>query len=123
MVRTASAAGIAEDEDALGVIHEGGGLCEVCRCGAVLNDEAACLTDDAARASRNLGDHVRAEPLDNLIERARHGRKRGERLDQTVTTGDGFSALDRLAVAIDRPGTEIALGIGEWLVELDREGM
>ena len=40
VVAAARAAGIAEDKDALGVIHEGGGLGEVGRGCAVLDDEA-----------------------------------------------------------------------------------
>ena len=40
-----------------------------------------------------------------------------------VTPGDGLPAFDRLAVAIDRPRAEIALAVGEGLVELHREGM
>src|SRR6516162_7953093 len=123
MVRTSSAAGIAEDKDALGVIHEGRGLSEVCRCSTVLNDEPVALADYAARASRDLGNDLRAEALDNLVERARHGRERGELFDQAVTALDGFSALDRVAVAIDRPGAEITLAVGEGLVELYRKGM
>src|SRR6266704_3297776 len=49
--------------------------------------------------------------------------KRCELFDQSVTALDGFTAFDRLAVTIDGSGTEVALGIGEGLVELDREGM
>ena len=67
------------------------------------------LADDAARAAGHLGDHVGAEALDDLVERAGHGRQRGELLDQAVAARDGLAALDRLAVAIDGPGAEIAL--------------
>ena len=41
--------------------------------------------------------------LHDLVERAGNGRKRGELLDEPVTSGDSFSAFDRLAVAIDGP--------------------
>ena len=98
-----------EDEDALDVIHEGSGLGEIGRAGAVLDHQPIALANDAARAAGHLGDHVRAEALNDLVERARHRRQRGELLDQTVAARDGFTALDRLAVAIDGPGTEIAL--------------
>src|ERR1700681_3807950 len=40
-----------------------------------------------------------------------------------VPTRDGFTALDGLAVAIHRPGTEVAVRVGESLIELDREGV
>src|SRR6516162_5605693 len=72
MVRTSSAAGIAEDKDALGVIHEGRGLSEVCRCGTVLNDESGALTDDTAGAAGDLSEHIGTKSLDDLIQGARH---------------------------------------------------
>jgi hypothetical protein len=50
-----------------------------------------------------------AEALDDLVERARHRRQACEFLDQPVTPGDRFAALDGLAVAIDRSRREIAL--------------
>src|SRR6185437_4103881 len=56
-------------------------------------------------------------------EGAGYGRERGELLDQAVAAGDGFAALDGLAVAIDRPGREIALRVREGLVELHRKRM
>ena len=64
------------------------------------------LADDPARAAGDLGDHVGAEALHDLVERAGHRRQRGELLDQAVAARDGFPALDRLAVAIDRPGRQ-----------------
>src|SRR5207249_553389 len=36
---------------------------------------------------------------------------------------DGLAALDRLAVAVDGPGREIALAVGERLEELGREAV
>ena len=44
-------------------------------------------------------------------------------LNLSLTARNGFTAFDRLAITVDGPGTEIALGIRERLVELDREGM
>src|SRR5260370_41022055 len=58
-----------------------------------------------------------------MVEGARHRRQRGELLDEGVAAGDSLAALDRLAVARDGPRGEIAFGVGERLVELDREGM
>jgi hypothetical protein len=98
VVASPRAAGIAEDEDALGIIHEGSGLGEIGRGGAVLDHQLIALTNDAARAARNLRDHVRAEALNDLVERARHGRQRGELFDQSVAARNGFTAFDRLAV-------------------------
>ena len=72
MVRTSCTSGIAEDEDALGVIHECRGLGEVRRRGTVLDDEADAVADDAAGAPGHLRHHVRPEPLHDLIEGARH---------------------------------------------------
>src|SRR5882672_6573338 len=123
VVAAAGPASVRENEDALDVIHERRGLGEVRRASSVINRQPIILTDNAARATGNLGDHVRAEPLNDLVERTRHGWQRGEFFDQSVTARNGFTAFDRLAVTVDGPRTEIALGIRERLVELHREGM
>ena len=123
MVAAPGAAGVREDEDALIVVHEGRGLGEIGRTGAVLDHQPVSRADDAARASRHLRHHLGSEPLHDLVEGAGDRRERGELLDQAVAAGDGLAALDRLAVAIDGPGGEIALGVRERLVELHREGM
>ena len=44
-------------------------------------------------------------------------------LDHAVAAFHGLAALDRLAVAVDRPGREIALAVGEGLVELGRKAV
>ena len=123
MIGAPGAAGVREDEDALGIVHEGGGFGEVRRAGPVLDHQPVSLADHAARASRHLRHHLGSEPLHDLVERAGDRRERGELFDQAVAAGDRFAALDRLAVAIDGPGGEIALGVGERLVELHGEGM
>ena len=123
VVAASRAARFRENEDALGVIHEGGRLREVGRAGTVLDHQPIALADDAARASGHLGHHVGAKALDDLVEGAGDRRERGKLLDQAIAAGEGLAALDGLAVAIDRPGGEIALAIGEGLVELHREGM
>ena len=51
------------------------------------------------------------------------GGKRGQLLDQAVAALDGLAALDRLAVAVDRPRREVALAVGEGLEELGREAV
>ena len=103
-------------------------LGEIGRGGAVLHGEAidsagAGLADNPARTSRHLRHDIGAETLDDLIERAGDRRQRSEPFDQTVTAGDGVAALDRLAVAKHRPRRQIALAVGEGLVELHREGV
>ena len=123
MVAPARAARVGEHEDTLDVIHECGGLGEVCGARTGFDQQPIALADDAARAARDFSDHVGSKPLDDLVEGAGHGRQRGELLDEAVAARDGLTALDRLAVAIHRPGTEVALRIGEGLIELDREGM
>ena len=78
---------------------------------------------DAPRAPRDLGDHVGAEALDDLVERALDGSKRRQVLDHAVAPLHRLAALDRLAIAIDRPGREVALAVGEWLEELGRKAV
>ena len=74
-----------KDQDALHIVHEGLGLGEVRRAGAVLDDEqrrVAGLADDAARAAGDFGHHVRPEALHDLVERAVDGCERRQMLDQ-----------------------------------------
>ena len=51
------------------------------------------------------------------------GGERRQALDHAVAPFDGLAALDRLAVAVDGPGREIALAVGERLEELGREAV
>ena len=111
MVAAPGTAGVRKDENALIVIHEGGGLSQIGRTGAVLDHQPVSRADDPARAPGDLGDHIGPKPLHDLVEGAGDRRERSELLDQAVAAGDGFAALDRLAVAIDGPGGEIALGV------------
>ena len=107
MVATAGAAGVAEHQHALLVIHERlrlgeiGGSCARLDDKPVDGDAAAGLAHDTPRPARHLGDHVRAEVLDELVERAGNRRQAGELGDQRVAAGDSLPAFDRLAVAID----------------------
>ena len=128
MIGTARAAGIGEDQDPLLVIHEGLRLGEIGRAGAGFDRETVEPTrsrfpHDAPRAAGHFRHDLRAEPLHDLVERPLHGGERRQALDHAVAPFDGLAALDRLAVAVDGPGREIAFGIGEGLVELHREGM
>src|SRR3546814_11805681 len=57
--------------------------------------------------------------LDALVERAGNGRKRREPFDHSVAATHGLAIDDRFAVLVaDRPGREIAVPVGERLVEL-----
>ena len=128
MVAAPGAARIREDQDALRVIHEGLRLGEIRPAGAVLDREAVdaagrCLSDDAPGAAGHLRHHLRAEALHDLIERAMDGRQRRQFLDQPVAARDRLAAQDRLAVAAHRTRGEIALLVGERLVELHREAV
>src|SRR6266478_174164 len=123
MVAPARAPRVGEHEDTLHVIHECGGLCEVGRTGTGFDQQTGALADDAAGAASDFSDHVGSKPLDDLVEGAGHGRQRRELLDEAVAARDRLTALDRLAVSIHWPGTEVALRVGEWLIELDREGV
>ena len=51
------------------------------------------------------------------------GGKRGQLFDQRIAPAGGLAAFDRLAIAHDGPRRQIALAVGEGLVELHREGM
>ena len=129
MIGAAGAAGVAEDQHALVVIHEALGLGEIGRARAVLDGKpvdavAAGLLDDAARAARHLGDGVGAEVMDDLVERAADRRQRGEPLDHLVAPAHGLPALDRIAVFVmDGPRIDVALGVRIFLEQLGREGV
>ena len=56
--------------------------------GAGLNNKPRgmplALAHDAARPAGDLGHEVGAETLDDLVERTRHGRQRGQPFDQRI---------------------------------------
>ena len=97
------AAGIREDQDALLVIHEGGGFREVGRARPGFDHEARRMTlalaHDAARPARHLGHEIGAEALDDLVKRPRHRRQACQMLDQRIAPARGLAAFHRLAVA------------------------
>ncbi len=128
MVRATGAARIGKHQDALHVVHEGGGLGEVGATRPALHRKAidavrAPLPHDPARAAGDLGDCLRAEVLHDGVERPRHGIERGEPLSQSVASRHRLAAEHRLAVAADGPRGEVTVGVTERLVELHREGM
>ena len=76
------------------------------------------------RPAGDLGDGLVPEALHDLVERRRHRRQRGELLDQRVALGLGFPADDGVAVRIGGgPAHQIAVVVGEGLLELHREGV
>jgi hypothetical protein len=79
VIAAPGAAGIGEDQDALVIIHEGGCLGEIRRGGTRLDAEPVATLARALynppRASGDLGDEIRAEAVEDLIERALHRRQ------------------------------------------------
>ena len=121
MIAAPGAACVREDQDALQIVHEGSRLGEIGAGGAVLDGEALALANDAPRSSRNLRHRIGAEPLNDLVERARDGCQRGEPFDEIVAAADGFAAFDRLAITNNRPRSEITLTDGVGLIQLHWE--
>ncbi len=121
------AARIREDQDALLVIHEGGGFREVGRARPAFHDQAGgralAFAHDAARAARHFRHEIGAEALDDLVERPRHRRQACQMLDQRIAAAHRLAAFHRLAIARDRARGEVAFAVSEWLIELHREGM
>ena len=75
VIAASGAAGVGENQDALVVIHEGGGLGKIRRSRAGLDAQAVMALDDAPRAAGDLGDQIGAEAVQDLVERALHRRQ------------------------------------------------
>ena len=75
VIAASGAAGVGEDEDALVVIHKGGGLGKIRRSRAGFDTEPVVAPDDAPRTSGDFGDEIGAEAVQDLIERALHRRQ------------------------------------------------
>jgi hypothetical protein len=75
VIAAPGAAGVGEDQDALVVIHEGGGLGKIRGSGTGLDAETVAAFDDTPRAPGHFGDKVFAETMQDLIERALHRRQ------------------------------------------------
>ena len=127
MIAAPGAAGIGEDQNALLVIHECRGLSEIGRGRAGSRRPAgrppSTFADDPARAAGDFCDHVRPETLDDLIKRARNRRQRGQMFDQASRRATASRHSTGWPSRIDRARRQIALAIGEGLIELHREGM
>ena len=128
MVAPSRSPGHREHQDALGAVHERGGLGEVGRGGPAAEREAFAPgvghLQHPARAPGDLGDGLVPEVLHDLVERGRHGRERGELLDESVAPRGGLLADDGVAVVVEhRARHDVALVVGERLLELHREGV
>ena len=75
VIAAPGAAGIGEHQDALVVIHEGGGLGKIRRSRTGLDAEAIIALDDAPGAAGDFGDKIGAEAVQYLVERALHRRQ------------------------------------------------
>ena len=77
-----------------------------------------------AGASGDLGDGLAAETVEDLVQRRLHRWQGRELLDQRIAGGHGFLAQDRVAPGVGhRPRHQVALVVGEWLLQLHREGV
>ncbi|CDN96332.1 hypothetical protein BN949_05509 [Agrobacterium tumefaciens] len=127
VVGSACPAGVAEDENAFLVVHEGASLIEIGAARPVLDgiarDGSAVLAaNDATQAAGDLGNLTRTEVLDDLVEGRRDRRQAAQSFDQIVAAPFGLPADDRVAVRVmNGSGAEIALGVGKLLEQLHRE--
>src|SRR3546814_1684211 len=79
---------------------------------------------NAPRPAGHLGDSIRPEMLDDLIERARHRRQCRQSLDHRIAAANGLAVDDRVAVVIaHRPRRKTALIVFARFVELDGEAV
>src|SRR6201996_398231 len=68
VIAAPGAAGIGKDQDALVVIHEGGGFGKVGRSRTGFDTKAVIALDDAVRPAGDLGDEIGAKAVQDLIE-------------------------------------------------------
>ena len=85
---------------------------------------ASIDAQDAAGPAGDLCDGVVTEMLDDLVEGRGDGRQCGELADEGFAARDRFLAEDGVTVLVeDGPGVEVAVVVGELLLQLDREGV
>ena len=123
VIAAPGAARFAEHQDALAIVLESGGLGKIGRAGARFHRQAFAFAHHAARPASDFRQLLGAEAMHDLVERARHGRQRGQFLDHAVASFHGLAALDGLAIAPDRPRREIALIVRELFEQLGGEGV
>ena len=75
VVAAPGAAGVGKDEDALLVVHESRGFCEIRRCRTALDAEPVAAFHRCAGAAGDLGDKIGAEAVQYLVKRALHRRQ------------------------------------------------
>jgi hypothetical protein len=79
VVAAPGAAAVGKDQDALVVIHKGGGLGKIRRSGPGLDAQTVAALSlaphDAPRTPGDLGDEIGAEAVQDLIECALHRRQ------------------------------------------------
>ena len=130
VIAAPGAAGHGEDQDALGAVHEGGGLGEIGGCGPATQRQALALrvrnTEHTPEPARHLGDRLVTETLHDLVQCCRHRRQGGELLDQRVTAdvksisadyGDGESSgkfsrrclFDKIGLRLCQGGAQAVL--------------
>ena len=124
MIAPPGAASIGEDQDLLGAAHEGVGLGEIGARAAALDALATVrVHDDAPAAPRHLGDGLRAEMPDDVIEGGADDGEGAELLDQGVAHVERLLAEDWAAVLVrHRLGAGLAGIVDEGLHLPDREG-
>jgi hypothetical protein len=122
VIAAAGAAGVGENEYPLVVVHESGGFGEIRRGGAGLDAEAVMAPDDAPGAAGDFGDEVRAEAVQDLIERALHRRQCREVLDHAVAAFDRLAGDDRIAgLVVSRTRENISVVVAVELEQLGRK--
>ena len=87
---------------------------------------APCVGDlqHPARAAGDLGDRLVPEAVHDLVERRLHRRQGRELLDEGVAPGRGLLAYGGVAVVVEHgPRHDVALVVGEGLLELHRKGV
>ena len=75
VIAAAGAAGVGEDEDALVVVHESRGFCEIRECRTALDAEPVAAFHDPPGAASDLGNKIGAEAVQDLVEGALHRRQ------------------------------------------------
>ena len=125
MVTAPGPAGIGEDQDLLGAVHECLGFSNIGTRGSRLELLAPVAPDDQAAASAgHFGDLVNPEPFDDRIKRGGDWRQRAKLLDHPVARGERRVAQHRRALFVDhRLGARIAILVSEHRHQPDREAL
>ena len=125
VVGTARPAGVGEDQDALGAIHEGLSLGNIGRPAAAFEPLLSVPPQDqSSRPARHFGDAAGSKVFDNRIKRRCDRRQGAELFDQRIARGDGAWTHDRITIVVaHRFGTQIAVFVGEDLHQTSGEAL